>query len=60
MNDVTERVPYLNLHHLVPNALNTTTKDPRANHHVPRIRLKEDEDETEAQSFSFFLLDCDT
>lgn len=50
----------MNLHHLVPNALNTTTIDPRANHHVARIRLKEDEDETEAQSFSFLHLNCDT
>lgn len=36
MNDVTERVPYSNLHHLIPNALNTTTKT-----HVLIIMLQE-------------------
>lgn len=60
LNDVTERGRYLNLHNVVPNALNAATKDPRANHHAARIRLKEDEDETEARSFSFPHSDCDT
>lgn len=60
MNDVAERGPYLNLHNVVPNALNAATKDPRANHHAARIRLKEDDGETEAQSFSFPHSDCDT
>ncbi|KAJ0103204.1 hypothetical protein Patl1_05410 [Pistacia atlantica] len=50
MNDVTNRGSYLNMHNVLPNSINGT-KDPRANHHSARIRLKEDE--VEAQKMNF-------
>lgn len=50
MNEVTNRGSYLNMHNVLPNSLNGT-KDPRANHHSARIRLKEDEDEAQKMNF---------